>query len=49
MKTSKGKIYPLGTTVTERGVNFSVAVECGKKCERFYIKQEENLLFGTLR
>lgn len=60
MKTSKGKIYPLGTTVTERGVNFSVAVECGKKCELLLykaggkspfwnIEMKEEPQFGKLR
>ncbi len=38
MKTSKGKVYPLGATVLKNGVNFSVAVDSGKKCELLLYK-----------
>lgn len=38
MRTDKGRIYPLGALVLENGVNFSVAVEQGKKCELLLYK-----------
>ena len=38
MRTDKGRIYPLGASVLENGVNFSVAVEQGKKCELLLYK-----------
>lgn len=38
MRTNKGRIYPLGASVLENGVNFSVAVEQGKKCELLLYK-----------
>lgn len=41
MKTREGKIYPLGATIQENGVNFSVVVESGKKCELLIYKADE--------
>lgn len=60
MKTREGKIYPLGATVQEDGVNFSVVVEKGKKCELLLyhagekspqemIEIKENPFFGKIR
>lgn len=60
METREGKIYPLGATVQEDGVNFSVVVENGKKCElllyhtgekspRKMIEMKENPFLGKIR
>lgn len=38
MRTDKGRIYPLGVSVLKNSVNFSVAVEQGKKCELLLYK-----------
>lgn len=38
MRTDKGRIYPLGASTVENGINFSIAVERGKKCELLLYK-----------
>lgn len=38
MRTDKGRIYPLGASTVEKGINFSIAVERGKKCELLLYK-----------
>lgn len=48
MRTDKGRIYPLGASVLENGVNFSVAVEQGKKCELLLYKAEGKSPFWNI-
>ena len=48
MRTDKGRIYPLGALVLENGVNFSVAVEQGKKCELLLYKAEGKSPFWNI-
>lgn len=38
MRTDKGRIYPLGASTVENSINFSIAVERGKKCELLLYK-----------
>lgn len=38
MRTDKGRIYPLGASTVENDINFSIAVERGKKCELLLYK-----------
>lgn len=48
MKISEGMIYPLGATVSDTGVNFSVAVAGGKKCELLLYKAGEKSPFQKI-
>lgn len=60
MKEKKGMLFPLGASVTKEGINFSTAVESGKKCTLLLyrtgeakpvreIELKEEPLYGEIR
>lgn len=47
-KLNRGTPFPMGVTLTKKGINFSVSVPKNKSCSILFYKKQEQLPFGKI-